>query len=86
MQKRKCVRNSGNALKAARTAFYFLATLFLLVMAMPHPAQAYVDPGSGSMIWQILAASIVGSLFYLRKAVNWVRSRIGSSTRIDSVR
>ncbi|MBI2925879.1 MAG: hypothetical protein HYY24_09270 [Verrucomicrobia bacterium] len=28
---------------------------------------AYVDPGSGQLIWQMLAAAVVGSLFYLKR-------------------
>jgi len=27
---------------------------------------AYVDPGSGALIWQMLAAAAVGVLFYFR--------------------
>jgi hypothetical protein len=28
---------------------------------------AYVDPGSGALVWQMLAATAVGVLFYFRK-------------------
>lgn len=31
------------------------------------PAHAYVDPGSGSLLLQILIAFAVGFMFYLRK-------------------
>ena len=30
-------------------------------------AQAYIDPGSGAILWQVLAAAFVGVLFVLRK-------------------
>ena len=42
-------------------------------MAVPRKASAYVDPGSGAMIWQILAAAFLGALFYFRKLVIRIR-------------
>ena len=51
-----------------------------LILAVPRQAQAYVDPGSGAMIWQIAAATIIGSLFYVRRAVVWVKAHLGVST------
>ena len=35
-------------------------------------AYAYIDPGTGAMLWQLLFAAGVGSLFYIRKAIAWV--------------
>ena len=32
-------------------------------------AFAYIDPGSGSIILQLLIASVVGAAFYLRKFI-----------------
>lgn len=52
------------------------ATLVLL-LAIPQMAHAYVDPGSGAMLWQVAAAAAIGSLFYLRKAILWIRTRLG---------
>jgi hypothetical protein len=28
---------------------------------------AYVDPGSGQLIWQMLVAGLVGALFYVKR-------------------
>ena len=28
---------------------------------------AYIDPGSGAMIWQVIVAACVGVLFYFKK-------------------
>jgi hypothetical protein len=39
------------------------------MLGTPGRASAYIDPGSGAMIWQILAAGCLGTIFYLRKAV-----------------
>ena len=33
----------------------------------------YVDPGSGLLVWQMIVAAMVGTLFYLKK----VRSFVG---------
>jgi hypothetical protein len=37
-----------------------------LLLACAAPAHAYVDPGTGSMLIQLAAASIAGVLFFLR--------------------
>jgi hypothetical protein len=30
-------------------------------------AYAYIDPGSGALLWQMLVAGFVGALFYFRR-------------------
>jgi hypothetical protein len=32
---------------------------------------AYVDPGSGTLILQLLGAALIGALFYVRKIIGW---------------
>jgi hypothetical protein len=54
-----------------------LLSLALITMAVPQKASAYVDPGTGAMLWQMAAAAVIGSLFYVRKIVGWVRDRLG---------
>lgn len=44
----------------------------LLIIAQT-PVHAYTDPGSGTLIWQILLAASFGVMFYLRKMISWVR-------------
>ena len=61
-----------------------LVTLAMLLMATPQPAHAYVDPGSGAMVWQMLAAAAIGSLFYVRKVFTWVRDHLSSRTDLSS--
>jgi hypothetical protein len=36
----------------------------------------YADPGSGAMIWQLLVASFLGGLFYLRSFIRRIAARI----------
>jgi len=31
------------------------------------PLLAYVDPGSGLLIWQLLCSAVIGALFYVKK-------------------
>jgi hypothetical protein len=49
--------------------------LILSVMACllcPVEAAAYVDPGTGSMLWQMAMAALVGAGFTFRKLKNAV--------------
>jgi hypothetical protein len=54
-----------------------LLLLIVLTMAVPQKASAYVDPGAGAMLWQIAAAAVIGSLFYVRRTIRWIRERLG---------
>ncbi len=44
-----------------------LGTLIVLVCSFEQPAKAYVDPGSGALIWQSLVAMLAGVGFFFRK-------------------
>jgi len=54
--------------------------LFLLVLisfGTERAANAYADPGSGMLIWQMLLAAIAGGLFYVRRFTSWFKNRKG---------
>ena len=51
-------------LKIEAPVLLFLALLFLL--ALERSAFAYLDPGTGSYVFQIIIAGIVGSLFAVK--------------------
>jgi hypothetical protein len=38
-----------------------------LAIGMAGPAQAYIDPGTGSMLLQVIGAGIAGAIFYFRE-------------------
>jgi hypothetical protein len=38
-----------------------------LVVGTAGPAQAYIDPGTGSMLLQVIGAGIAGAIFYFRE-------------------
>jgi hypothetical protein len=54
-----------------RSGWFFVFLMMIIIFAEGR-AYAYIDPGTGSMLWQLLFAAGVGSLFYLRKAIAWV--------------
>lgn len=33
---------------------------------------AYIDPGTGLLIWQTVVAVVLGMLFYVKKIRNWL--------------
>jgi len=54
----------------------FVLTLLVALLGIAMPAKAYVDPGSGALIWQVFASAAVGSLFFVRRFVAWLRSNL----------
>jgi hypothetical protein len=44
----------------------FLAFVVLAIVIIPNNAFAYIDPGTGSYILQIIAAGILGGLFAIK--------------------
>ena len=56
-------------------------TALLLILATPRMAFAYVDPGSGAMLWQVAAGLAVGSLFYVRRTVLKIKDFVHRSKK-----
>ena len=52
-----------------RMAICFIATTFLSEIKL----QAYTDPGSGALLWQLLVAGFFGIVYSLRRVVSRVR-------------
>ncbi len=57
-----------------RIAFLGLAVGITLT-AFERQALAYTDPGTGALIWQMVAAGFVGAAFYFRRILNWFKRR-----------
>jgi len=49
--------------------------LLALLLAVPSKAFGYVDPGSGSFIYQAVYAAFIGGVFYLRKFLTRIFKR-----------
>jgi hypothetical protein len=43
--------------------------LLTLVLATPSQAYGYVDPGSGSFVFQAAYAAFIGGMFYFRRTI-----------------
>ena len=43
-------------------------------MATPGPAHAYIDPGTGSYIFQLIAASLLGAIYAIK--LYWQRLKM----------
>jgi hypothetical protein len=53
-----------------------VVVLTLLALWGAEPAlHAYIDPGSGALIWQAIVAGFVGAAFYFRRFFNRFFSR-----------
>jgi K+-sensing histidine kinase KdpD len=47
-------------------------------------AHAYVDPGTGSMLWQMAAAAVIGSLFYVKRILIWSKNHFGANSPLSA--
>jgi hypothetical protein len=59
-----------------------VAALFLIaigLIATERPALAYVDPGTGAIIWQSILALVAGIAFSFRRINFWFKNRKGKS-------
>lgn len=39
-------------------------------------AEAYVDPGTGALLWQLLLATVVGFFFYARRLIRSIGKKV----------
>ena len=51
---------------------FLLVCVGVLIVAQIQ-VHAYTDPGSGTLIWQMLLAASFGIMFYLRRLISWFR-------------
>jgi hypothetical protein len=49
----------------------FFCTVIFLIGLLENPAYAYIDPGSGSYLFQIMLASLVGAVYAVK--TYWVK-------------
>ena len=58
---------------AARPCLRALLLTCALLLTAVAPAHAYVDPGSGLLLWQLLVSAFVGTVLYqYRKIVTFI--------------
>jgi hypothetical protein len=49
-----------------RRCLHFTAILVLLILVLSQRAYAYIDPGTGSYMFQMMIAFLVGALFSIK--------------------
>ena len=59
-----------------------LTLSFLYIILSTDTSHAYIDPGSGSMLLQVLIASILGMLTVIK--IYWARLKTFFSTKSDT--
>jgi hypothetical protein len=52
-----------------------LIVLISLTLATPSKAYGYIDPGSGSFVYQAIYAAFIGGTFYFRRAISRIFKR-----------
>jgi hypothetical protein len=66
--------------KGPRVQVASFFSLLLVLLAVPQVGRAYVDPGSGTMLWQMAAAAGIGSLFYVKRVLVWLKAHLHSGS------
>jgi hypothetical protein len=56
-----------------------LIYLFLLFLCIARPTFAYLDPGTGSYVFQLVIAGLLGSTFFLKSIIKKIRSKFGKT-------
>ena len=60
---------------------WVVAILAVLIMGAASPAHAYLDPATGSYVFQILMAGLLGALFALKMFWRSIRTFAGDVIR-----
>jgi hypothetical protein len=45
---------------------------FLALILVTPSLQAYTDPGTGALVWQMLLGAAFGAMFYFRRLIGWL--------------
>ena len=56
-----------------RSPFSYKLRILLILIALPSPAFAYIDPGSGTLLIQGLVALIGGIVAFSKNPLGWIR-------------
>lgn len=66
-----------------KTKIFALLAVLATGVLTANPAHAYIDPGSGSMVIQLLVAAIAGGLFTLKVYWRRLKSHFGLGAKSD---
>jgi hypothetical protein len=65
---------STNFSSAKKIIKNFILCGILYFVVLPRHAHAYLDPGNGSYLFQILIASLLGASFFLKDGIKKIKS------------
>lgn len=57
-----------------------LLALIALIL-LPRDAHAYIDPGTGSLAWQLILSTVLGGTFYARRTIGMVWRSVARRVR-----
>jgi hypothetical protein len=63
-----------------------LSSVFLLLAISVRPAEAYIDPGTASYVFQVIAGAVLGGVFLLRTYWNRVATAFRALVTRDVAR
>ena len=55
-----------------RYTFKVFLTWIAILLLTTSEAYAYVDPGSGALVWQLVLAAFFGAIFFIRRVKLWI--------------
>jgi len=58
----------------------------VICMMITTDAYAYVDPGSGALIWQLLLAAFFGGAFYARSIIRHLKEWLNARKKVAKIR
>jgi hypothetical protein len=68
------------------TCLPLLSSVFLLLVISERPAEAYIDPGTASYVFQVIAGAVLGGVFLLRTYWSRVVTSVRSLVSRDDAR
>ena len=66
--------------------FPLLSIVLLLLVISERPAEAYIDPGTASYVFQVIAGAVLGGVVLLRTYWNRVMTTVRSLVSRDDAR
>lgn len=68
------------------SCFHLMSIVLLLLVISERSAEAYIDPGTASYVFQVIAGAILGGVFLLRTYWSRVVTTVRSLVSRDAVR
>lgn len=75
-------RNRNDTLLCSSAAYgiRYVLRIFLMfaaiLVSLSSNAYAYIDPGTGALLWQLLLSALFGAMFFIRNVRTTIRTTI----------